>query len=266
MPRFCANLSLLFTEYPFCERFAAAARAGFTAVEIQFPYELAPARLADLLKTNGLALELINFPAGDWAAGERGIACLPGRRETFRAGVRRALSYARATGCRKINCLAGIQPPGLSRQRALDCMADNLAFAAALLEPEGIMVLVEAINTRDLPGFVLHHSVQVIELLQRVGAPNLALQYDVYHMQVMEGDLLATLERLRPWIGHIQVADHPGRHEPGSGEIDFLSLFSQLDRMGYTGRVGLEYNPRATTEASLGWMAHRPPTRFRNSF
>ncbi|WP_207061137.1 hydroxypyruvate isomerase family protein [Motiliproteus sp. SC1-56] len=255
MPRFCPNLSLLFTEHPWPQRFSAAATAGFDAVEIQFPYQMPPALLADRLRQHQLELVLINFPAGDWSRGERGIACDPLRQAEFQAGVAQALSYAEATGCRQINCLAGIPPCGLSPRAALDCLKENLAYAAAQCAPQGVTVLVEAINTQDIPGFLLHRTDTVIELLVQVDAPNLALQYDVYHMQIMETDLFKQLKSVLPHTAHIQIADVPGRHEPGTGTLDFPRLFSQLDALGYTGWVGLEYLPRSGTQQSLDWLA-----------
>ncbi|WP_018410596.1 hydroxypyruvate isomerase [Methyloversatilis thermotolerans] len=254
MPRFCANLSLLFTEHPFAERWAAAARAGFTGVECHFPYEIPAQRLAEMLAEHRLEQVLFNLPAGDWAAGERGLACLPDRRREFEDGVALALDYARATACRRINCLAGIAPAGVPRERLLDVMADNLRLAARAFAPLGIDLLVEPINSRDMPGFLLNRSAETLALIERVGEANVKLQYDVYHMQIMEGDLALTLQRELPRIGHVQIADNPGRHEPGTGEINFPFLFDWLDRIGYAGWVSAEYLPAAGTLAGLGWL------------
>lgn len=254
MPRFCANLSLLFTEHPFVERWAAAARAGFRGVECHFPYAEPAAVLAEELRRNGLEQVLFNLPPGDWAAGERGIACLPDRVAEFEDGVGRAIAYARALDCRRINCLAGIAPAGAERGELLAVMEGNLRFTARALAREGIELLVEPINDRDMPGFLLNRSAETLALIERVGEPNVKLQYDVYHMQIMEGDLARTLQRELPRIAHVQIADNPGRHEPGSGEINYPFLFDWLDRIGYTGWVSAEYVPAGDTAAGLGWM------------
>jgi hydroxypyruvate isomerase len=254
MPRFCANLSLLFTEHPFAERWAAAARAGFRGVECHFPYAEPADLLAGELRRNGLEQVLFNLPPGDWAAGERGIACQPDRVAEFEDGVGRAIEYARALGCRRINCLAGIAPAGAERAELLSVMEGNLRFAARALARENIELLVEPINDRDMPGFLLNRSADTLALIERVGEPNVKLQYDVYHMQIMEGDLARSLQRELPRIGHVQIADNPGRHEPGSGEINYPFLFDWLDRIGYTGWVSAEYIPAGDTAAGLGWL------------
>lgn len=254
MPRFCANLSLLFTEHPFAERWAAAARAGFRGVECHFPYAEAAEVLAEALRCNALEQVLFNLPAGDWAAGERGIACLPDRIDEFEHGVGVAIRYAQALDCRRINCLAGLAPPGADRAELLSVMERNLRFAARALAKEGITLLVEPINPRDMPGFLLNRSAETLALIERVGEPNVKLQYDVYHMQITEGDLARTLERELARIGHVQIADNPGRHEPGSGEISFPFLFDWLDRIGYDGWVSAEYLPAGNTVAGLGWL------------
>jgi hydroxypyruvate isomerase len=254
MPRFCANLSLLFTEHPFVERWAAAARAGFRGVECHFPYAEPATVLAEELRRHGLEQVLFNLPPGDWAAGERGIACLPDRVAEFEEGVGRAIAYARALGCQRINCLAGIAPIGAERSELMAVMERNLLFAARALARENIELLVEPINDRDMPGFLLNRSADTLALIERVGEPNVKLQYDVYHMQIMEGDLAHTLQRELPRIGHVQIADNPGRHEPGSGEINYPFLFDWLDRIGYTGWVSAEYVPAGDTVAGLGWM------------
>lgn len=257
MPRFCANLSLLFAEQPFVGRYGAAARAGFTGVECHFPYAVPADELADALQAHQLEQVLFNLPPGDWAAGERGIACLPDRVDEFEAGVGQALEYARILGCRRINCLAGLAPDGADRAALLAVMERNLRFAARALSRQGIELMVEPINTRDMPGFLLNHSAETLALIERVGEPNVKLQYDVYHMQIMEGDLARTLQRELARIGHVQIADNPGRHEPGSGEINFPFLFDWLDRIGYTGWVSAEYLPAGDTLAGLGWMPVR---------
>lgn len=257
MPRFCANLSLLFTEQPFVGRYAAAAHAGFSGVECHFPYAVPADVLAAELLAHRLEQVLFNLPPGNWSAGERGIACLPDRVEEFEAGVAHALDYARVLGCRRINCLAGLAPDDSDRAELLAIMERNLRFAARALSREGIELMVEPINTRDMPGFLLNRSDDTLALIERVGEPNVKLQYDVYHMQIMEGDLARTLQRERARIGHVQIADNPGRHEPGSGEINYPFLFDWLDRIGYTGWVSAEYLPAGDTEAGLGWLPER---------
>ena len=254
MPRFCANLSLLFTEHPFAERWDAAARAGFRGVECHLPYAEPAEVLADALHRNAQEQVLFNLPAGDWAAGERGIGCLPDRIDEFEHGVGTAIRYAKALDCRRINCLAGLAPADADRSELLSVMERNLRFAARALAKEGITLLVEPINPRDMPGFLLNRSAETLALIERVGEPNVKLQYDVYHMQITEGDLARTLERERARIGHVQIADNPGRHEPGSGEINFPFLFDWLDRIGYDGWVSAEYLPAGDTVAGLGWL------------
>jgi hydroxypyruvate isomerase len=258
MPRFAANLSMLFTEVDFIDRFAAAARAGFRAVECQFPYAEAPDRIAAQLRQHGLQLVLHNLPAGDWAAGERGIACHPERVAEFRRGVAQAIEYATALDCPQLNCLAGIVPAGVPDAVVRDTFVANLRYAATELKAANLRLLVEPINTFDIPGFHVSRSDQALALIDEVnalGADNLYLQYDVYHAQRMEGDLGNTLARCLTRIGHIQIADNPGRHEPGSGEINYPWLFRHLDAIGYQGWVGCEYKPATTTEAGLGWLS-----------
>jgi hydroxypyruvate isomerase len=254
MPKFSANLSMLFTEVEFPARFARAAAAGFAAVECMFPYDWPCAQLAEALKRHRLKLVLHNLPAGDWSAGERGIACLPGREGEFQDGVGRAIEYAAALGCRRLNCLAGIIPSGFAVAALYDTLVANLQFAAAALERAGIQLLVEPLNDRDIPGFFLTGTRAALDLIAAVEHPNLALQYDVYHMQRMEGDLITTLTDQMARIGHIQIADNPGRHEPGTGEINFSNLFAAIDGAGYEGWIGCEYRPCGGTEAGLGWL------------
>jgi hydroxypyruvate isomerase len=255
MPRFAANLTMLFTELPFLERFEAAAKAGFDAVEFLFPYDFEASDIRARLDAHGLTLVLHNLPAGDWAKGERGIACHPDRVAEFRAGVPRAIAYAKALGCPQLNCLAGIRPDNVSEAQALTTLIDNLKFAAAELDKAGLRLVMEAINTRDIPGFFVSTTRQALSILDAVAAPNLKLQYDIYHMQVMEGDIARTLETHLNRIGHIQLADNPGRNEPGTGELNWPFLFAHLDRIGYAGHVGCEYKPRTNTAAGLGWLA-----------
>lgn len=253
MPRFAANLTLLFTEYPFLERFAAARKAGFEAVEFLFPYAWRAADLREQLDRHGLQLVLHNLPAGDWDAGDRGIACDPARRAEFREGVARAIEYATALGVPQLNCLAGRTPGGVVPQHATEVLVDNLRHASAELARHGLRLLIEPINTFDIPGFHVSRTQQALELIGQVGADNLALQYDIYHAQRMEGELAATLQQHLAHIAHIQVADNPGRHEPGTGEINYAFLFEHLDRIGYSGWVSAEYRPAGRTEDGLGW-------------
>lgn len=255
MPKFAANLTMLFNEHDFLDRFGAAAEAGFGGVEYLFPYDYEAAALAERLKANGLTQVLHNLPAGDWAAGERGIAILPDRVGEFQDGVGRAISYAKALGCAQINCLAGRAPEGADPARLRETFIDNLRFAAGALKAEGIRLLIEPINTRDIPGFFLTHTAEAAELIDATGLDNIALQYDIYHMQVMEGDLAPTIEANLPRIAHMQLADNPGRHEPGTGEINYPFLFGFLDRIGYAGWIGCEYIPATSTREGLGWFA-----------
>ena len=254
MPRFAANLTMLFTELPFMQRFEAAAHAGFEAVEYLFPYAFDKQELAAALRANGLRQVLHNLPSGDWEGGERGIACHPGREAEFRAGVARAIDYAGALGCRQINCLLGKLPPGAAADDAREAVVANLRFAARELQAAGIRLLIEPINTYDIPGFFLNRTDQAIAVLEDVASDNLFVQYDIYHAQRMEGELAATLQRYLPQIGHIQLADNPGRNEPGTGEINYAWLFRHIDALGYQGTIGCEYKPRTTTSEGLGWM------------
>jgi hydroxypyruvate isomerase len=255
MPRFAANLSMLFTEVDFIDRFAGAARAGFRAVECQFPYAESAETVAAQLHEHDLQMVLHNLPAGDWTAGERGIACHPDRVDEFRQGVAQAIAYATVLGCPQLNCLAGIAPAGVPEDVVRDTFIANLCSAASELKAAGLRLLVEPINTFDIPGFYVSRTDQALELIDAVGADNLYLQYDVYHAQRMEGELGSRLVRYLPRIAHIQIADNPGRHEPGTGEINYAWLFRHLDAIGYQGWVGCEYKPATTTEAGLGWMA-----------
>jgi len=255
MPRFAANLTMLFNEVDFLDRFAAAALAGFRGVEYLFPYDYDKGELADRLAAHGLSQVLHNLPAGDWAAGERGLACLPDRVGEFRDGVGRAIDYALTLGCPRVNCLAGVAPAEADPEDLLRTFTENLRFAAQELEKVNIALLTEPINTRDVPGFYLNRSDQALAIVSEVGASNLQLQYDVYHMQIMEGDLAPTIERHLAAIGHIQVADTPGRHEPGTGEINYRFLFDFIDACGYGGWIGCEYQPRTTTADGLVWLA-----------
>jgi hydroxypyruvate isomerase len=246
---------MLFTELPFHERFSAAAQAGFKGVEYLFPYEWPAVDLAEYLRINGLQQVLFNMPAGDWAAGERGIACLPGRVEEFKAGVDLAIRYAKALGCSQVNCLSGIAPPALDEPEIQETLKSNLAYAAGRLARENIRLMVEAINsTVDIPGFWLDTPDKVLALIECIDSDNLYLQFDIYHAQIMQGNLIRRVECNLTRIGHIQFADNPGRHEPGTGEINFPFIFRALDAMGYSGWVSAEYRPLTTTDASLAWL------------
>lgn len=253
MPRFCANLSMMFNEAPFLDRFAAAAEAGFAAVEFLFPYEHPAAEIHARLDSNGLQLVLFNMPPGNWNAGERGIACLPGRQAEFRAGVDRALEYAERLSCRMIHCMAGIVPPGLSPVTAAALYAANLSWAAERAHAAGVLLAIEPINHRDMPGFHLNTMQQGADIVEAIGRDRLGLQFDVYHCQVTEGDVTSRMAALMPVIAHMQIADVPGRHEPGTGEIAWPFVFEQMDALGYQGWVGCEYRPAGDTVAGLAW-------------
>ncbi len=253
MPNFAANLTMLFTELPFLDRFEAAAKADFKAVEFLFPYAFELEDIKQKLDTNGLKLVLHNLPAGNWDAGERGIACLPDRVDEFRSGVAAAIRYAKGLGVGQLNCLAGKAPPGLADDVLRQTLVDNLRYAAAQLGAAGLRLLIEPINTYDIPGFYLNRTQQAIDILNQVASSNAFVQYDIYHAQRMEGELAATLSKHLARIGHIQLADNPGRHEPGTGEINYPWLFKHLDAIGYQGWIGCEYKPATTTLAGLGW-------------
>jgi hydroxypyruvate isomerase len=254
MPKFAANLTMLFNEVPFLDRLAAAANAGFKAVEFLFPYPYSISDLQSRLTDNGLKLVLHNLPAGNWEAGERGIACLPARVAEFREGVSRAIEYAKALKVPQLNCLVGIPTADVSQEAARDTIVENLAFAAAALKKEGIRLLVEPCNSYDIPGFALNRSAEGLDVIKAVGSDNLFLQYDIYHMQRMEGELAATIKKNLPSIAHIQLADNPGRNEPGTGEINYPFLFALLDSIGYEGWIGCEYKPKSTTADGLTWL------------
>jgi hydroxypyruvate isomerase len=252
MIQLSANVSTMFTELPFLERFEASAVAGFSAVECQFPYDFEPLAVAARARDAGLHWVIFNGPPG--RQGERGIACLPGREREFDEGIERAARYAEAGGVTGVHVMAGLLPPGADRARHLDTYVASLVRAADRLEAAGLMVLIEPINTRvDVPGYLLDSTALALECIARAGRSNIRLQYDVYHMQIMEGDLLRSIGRLLPQIGHIQIADNPGRHEPGTGEIAFERLLPAIDALGYTGHIGCEYLPLAGTVAGLGW-------------
>ncbi|MGO1191504.1 hydroxypyruvate isomerase [Vibrio casei] len=255
MPKFAANLSMLFNEVDFLQRFEQAANAGFQGVEYLFPYDFEAETIRDVLDSNQLQQVLFNLPAGDWLSGDRGIAVDPKRVEEFQQGVAKAIHYAKALNCDQVNCLAGIVPDGVSQQQAEDTFVSNLRFAAQALQENGIRLIVEAINTRDIPGFFLTNTKQALDIIEKVGSDNLNFQYDIYHMQIMEGDLAPTLSEHIGQIQHVQLADNPGRHEPGTGEINYPFLFKHLDSIGYDGWIGCEYKPKTTTHEGLGWLS-----------
>jgi len=254
MPQFAANLTMLFNEDPFLDRFQKAANAGFKAVEFLFPYAHRAEEIKEQLDLNQLQLVLHNLPAGDWDSGERGIACHPDRVEEFKSGVAIAIEYAKILGVQQLNCLAGKAPSGIDHQILHDTFVSNLMFAAAELKKANLKLLIEPINTFDIPGFFLSTTKQALQILEEVGADNAFVQYDIYHAQRMEGELCNTIEKNLSMIAHIQLADNPGRNEPGTGEINYAHLFRFLDRIGYRGWIGCEYKPATTTEAGLGWI------------
>jgi hydroxypyruvate isomerase len=253
VPKFAANLTMLFGELPFLDRFAAAKAVGFSGVEYLFPYDFGKAVLREHLQQYGLTQVLHNLPAGNWAAGERGIAIFPDRVDEFRDGVHRAIDYARALDCRQVNCLVGVAPPDADPFELNEVLVKNLRFAATTLARENIRLLIEPINTIDIPGFYLRRTEQAVQIIADVGSDNLFIQYDIYHMQVMEGDIARTLQKQMARIAHVQLADNPGRNEPGTGEINYPFLFRYLDDIGYRGWIGCEYKPKTTTIESLGW-------------
>lgn len=255
MPKFAANLSMQFNEFDFLERFAAAAGAGFKGVEFLFPYAYEAAELAERLQANGLEQVLFNMPPGDWDAGERGLACLLDRVGEFQDGVGKAIAYAKTLNCPRLHAMAGLKPEGADEDALRATYTDNIRFAAAEAAKANIMLVIEPINYRDIPGFYINTSAEGLEFVGEIGAPNLKLQYDIYHMQRMEGELANTIKANIGSIGHMQLADTPGRHEPGSGEINYPFLFGVIDEAGYDGWIGCEYVPAAGTVDGLGWFA-----------
>ena len=253
MPKLAANLSMMFSEVDFLDRFGAAAEAGFTGVEYVSPYEYDKAQISDRLQHYRLTQVLFNLPVGDWAAGERGIACHPDRVEEFRASIDTAIEYADLLGCHQVNCLAGIAPEGLGADTLRETFVSNLRFAAPRLNDAGIRLLIEPINQRDIAGFYLRNTAHALDMIEKAAVSNLYVQYDVYHMQIMEGDLVPTMRANIDSIGHIQIADTPGRHEPGTGEINYPFVLNAVDAMGYSGWVGCEYKPLTTTLEGLDW-------------
>ncbi len=255
MPRLCANLSMMFNEMPFLDRFAAARAAGFDGVEFLFPYEFPAAEIARRLANSGLTQALFNMPPGDWNAGERGTASLPGRQQEFRDGVRRALDYAGALDCKLVHCMAGIVPAGVAYDTAAATYAANLTWAGELALTAGVRIAIEPINHRDMPGFFLNTQAQGAAIVEAIGRDRIGLQFDVYHCQITEGDVTKRMELHLPVIAHMQIADVPDRHEPGTGEIGWGFVFRRMDEIGYTGWVGCEYRPAGETVAGLGWRS-----------
>ncbi len=258
MPKFAANLTMLFQEVPFLERFKHASQAGFQAVEYLFPYEWPAELLAEKLAENQLKQVLFNLPAGNWIKGERGLACLPGREHDFKEGLELAIHYAKKLGVTQVNCLAGLLPEKLADTHFSlywDTLVSNVGFAANRLAENDIQLLIEPINSKiDMPGFMIDTLTKASALITETGASNIKIQFDIYHMQIMQGDILRTLTQQLTQIGHIQFADNPGRHEPGTGEINFPRVFSRLDELNYSGWVSAEYIPSGTTEDSLEWL------------
>ena len=253
---FAANLSMLYPEHGFLDRFGAAAADGFRGVEYVSPYDVEAEAIAAQLRRHGLTQVLFNSPAGDWAAGERGIACHPGRRDEFAAGIESALAYGQALNCNQVHVMAGIVPAGVDQLEADAVLVSNLRHAAERLGQHGIKALLEPINQVDMPGFAVSTTDHAERLMAAVAHDNLWLQYDFYHMEMVQTPLLETFERLLPRIAHVQIADVPGRHEPGTGRMDYPAIFAGLERLGYTGWIGAEYRPSGNTRAGLGWMGH----------
>jgi hydroxypyruvate isomerase len=254
MLSFSANISVLFTEVEFLERFARASKAGFRAVECQFPYQYRMDQLAEQLERYELVQVLHNLPAGDWSRGDRGIACLPDRVGEFQDGVGLAIDYAATLGCTRLNCLAGVAPAATDRETLHETFVENLRFAAGELKRRGLTLVIEPLNSRDNPGFFLRSSQHAVEIIEEVGADNLHLQFDVYHAHIMEGDVVASFQEHVRHIEHVQIADEPGRHEPGTGVIDYPSVLHALERAKYRNWIGCEYIPSGTTEESLMWL------------
>lgn len=254
MPRFAANLTTLFTEFPFLDRFAAAAKAGFTGVEFLFPYTFQAHELASRLQAEGLRQALFNFPPGDWDAGERGLAAIPGRQSEFLESIDIALEYARALDCPTVHVMAGIPADEISRNEAMEVYVENLRRAADACAPDGITVVIEALNSRDMPGYFISRTDEARRIIETVDRRNVGLQLDFYHCQIMEGDLETRLRNLAGIVRHIQIAGVPGRHEPDTGEVNYSHMFNVMCEIGYNGWVGCEYHPRGETIAGLGWF------------
>jgi hydroxypyruvate isomerase len=258
--QFAPNLSMLYTEVPFLERFAKAAAAGFTVVEFLFPYEFSAAAIKRQLDDLGLGLALFNINPGDFARGERGSLSHPTRRDDFRRSLDEALAYARHLGSPRLHTMVGNRLPELDTAAQLACAVENLTWAAPLAADAGVTLLIEPLNATDMPTYFVHSTAEAMQIVKGVDHPNVKLQYDVYHAQMTEGNLIATMTRLFPHIGHIQISDVPGRHQPGTGEINYPAIFAALERLAYSGPIGLEYRPDGETNASLAWL---PPAERR---
>ena len=254
MPKFSANLTMMFIDTDFINRFERAAKAGFTSVEFMFPYDYEKSLIVEKLNRFGLEIVLHNFPAGNWAAGDRGLACLPDRIGEFQSNVGKAIDYAKALKSPRLNCMAGITPGDFAPEIIRRTFVDNIRFAAAATQKEGIHLMIEPINTTDMPGIYLNNTCQALDLIKEIDHPNVWLQYDIYHMQIMEGNLTRTIRDNIAKIGHMQLADNPGRHEPGTGEINYNNLFHFIDEAGYNGWIGCEYKPAGKTEDGLDWV------------
>ena len=254
MPYFAANLTMMFTEVDFLDRFKAAKDAGFEAVEFLFPYAHPADIVAGKLKENGLTQALFNAPPGDWDAGERGIAAIPGREEEFRASITTALEYALALDCRTVHVMAGLVPSPDMQANAMSTYIENIVYAADQFHPHGIMLALEPLNSRDVPGYLISKIGDAADVINRAARPNIGIQFDFYHTQIMEGDLAKRFEAHLPQIAHVQVSGVPERHEPSIGEVNYAYLFQLMDRLGYDGFVGCEYNPRGNTVDGLTWL------------
>jgi len=255
MPRFAANLSMMFNEAPFLDRFALAAKAGFKGVEFLFPYEHPAAEIAARLKDNGLQQLLFNAPAGDFAKGERGMAAIPGKQAAFRDSIKLALEYAAVLACPRLHIMAGLKPEGVAHDTLTAIYGANLAYAAEECAKVGVKPIIEPINHRDIPGFFLNTTDQAAAIIAAIGPEKLGLQFDLYHCQITEGDVVKRVEKHLPLIAHMQVADTPGRHEPGTGEVNWPFVFKTIDALGFRGWIGCEYRPAGETLAGLSWFA-----------
>lgn len=254
LPHFQANLSMMFQDIDFLQRFAAAAQAGFTSVEMMFPYDYKVEQISQLLTEHKLTMDLFNLPPGDLKNGERGIAALPGRQTEFRAFAYNAIYYAQALNCQKLHCMSGIVPAGVSQQECTKTYIENLKYVAGKAQPLGINILVEAINPTDMPNYLVNTQEQSLEIVQQTGMDNVKMQFDIYHCQMAQGNVADRFAKFLPHIGHVQIADVPGRHEPGTGEINYPFLFNYMDDIGYQGTVGCEYVPKDNTQIGLSWL------------
>jgi len=254
MAKFAANLTMLFNDVDFMDRFKRARDAGFSAVEFLFPYAYPADELAHLLREYRLEQALFNMPPGDWTGGERGLAAKPGREQEFKQSVETALAYARLLNCKKVHAMAGIIDPAFSRQQHMDVFVANIRYAAERLAEYGIQLLIEPLNSRDVPNYFISHQREAVDIIEVIDRPNVKLQLDLYHAQIMDGDLTKLIQSLAPYIGHVQIAGVPDRHEPDTGELNYPHLFDVLDMAGYRGWIGCEYNPRGITEDGLAWL------------